>query len=126
MKNADSQLEFKTGVFVLSGLILTALAILMLGSKEKLLSSVNHYEAHFPKIDGLVNGAKVELGGLQIGVVGKIEFDEKQRDIGIYFTAETKYAQWIRKDSTIEIVTEGVLGDKYLSVIPGSMEQPII
>jgi len=67
-------MEFKAGVFVLAGLVLTMAAILVLGGKESIFSSVNKYQAHFDKVDGLVSGAKVVLGGLQIGVVREVDF----------------------------------------------------
>lgn len=126
MKPSEEKLQFKTGVFVLAGLALTLTAILILGGKQSIFTSVNHYRSHFPKVDGLVSGAKVVLGGLQIGVVKNVDLDPETRDIVVRFTVETKYAEWVRKDSAVEIVTQGVLGDKYLSIVAGSADQPRI
>lgn len=126
MKANEKRLEMKVGFFVLIGLGLTLVAILVLGGKQSVFSSVNHYNSHFPKIDGLVSGAKVALGGLQVGVVSKVEFDPKSRDIRVQYSIEEKYAQWIRKDSTVEIVTQGMLGDKYISLNAGDPTQPLL
>lgn len=126
MKASEEKQQIKTGIFVLAGLALTLTAILVLGGKQSIFTPVNHYRSHFPKIDGLVSGAKVVLGGLQIGVVKTVDLDPKTRDILVRFTVETKYAEWVRQDSSVEIVTQGVLGDKYLSVVAGSPEQPKI
>jgi phospholipid/cholesterol/gamma-HCH transport system substrate-binding protein len=124
MKAKEQKLEFKVGVFVLSGTALAMIAILVLGGKQSFFTRVNHYTSHFPKVDGLVSGAKVTLGGLQIGTVSQVAFDPKDRDIVIQFAIETKYAEWIRKDSSVEIVTQGVLGDKYISLNAGDPVQP--
>jgi phospholipid/cholesterol/gamma-HCH transport system substrate-binding protein len=42
----------------------------------------------------------------------------------VEFTVEREYAVYLRKDSTVEVVTQGVLGDKYLSVNAGDPTQP--
>ncbi len=120
----SKKFELKVGAFVLTGLALSLIAILVLGGKQNFFTSVTHYHTHFSKVDGLVTGAKVVLGGLQIGSVSDVDFDPSTRDIKVSYQVESKYGQWIRKDSTVEIVTQGVLGDKYLSIIAGDIEQP--
>jgi phospholipid/cholesterol/gamma-HCH transport system substrate-binding protein len=124
MKANEKKIETKVGVFVLIGLGLTMTSIIVLGGKQSVFTSVNHYTSHFNKIDGLVHGAKVTLGGLQIGSVTHLSFDPKARDMRVEFSVEKDYANYIRKDSTVEVVTQGVLGDKYLSVLAGDPTQP--
>ncbi len=127
MKANEKKTEVRVGVFVLVGLGLIMASVLFLGGQESIFNIHNHYRTHFPKVDGLVGGAKVVLGGLQIGTVKKVDFDNSTRDIIIEFAVERKYAQWLRKDSTtVEIVTQGVLGDKYLSINAGDPAQPEI
>ncbi len=126
MKINETKLEMKVGLFVMFGLGLTMAAILVLGGKQSVFTPVNHYISHFNKVDGLVVGAKVTLGGLQIGAVTDVDIDQKTRDILVKYSIEKQYSEWIRKDSTIEMVTQGVLGDKYLSVIAGDLTQPLI
>jgi phospholipid/cholesterol/gamma-HCH transport system substrate-binding protein len=124
MKPDEKKIEKKVGVFVLIGLSLALIALLVLGGKQSFFVSVNHYTSHFNKVDGLVSGAKITLGGLQIGTVNQVELDPQSRDIKVSYSIERKYAEWIRKDSSIEIVTQGVLGDKYLSLVAGELTQP--
>ncbi len=112
MKADEKKIEKKVGVFVLVGISLLLAALLVLGGKHSFFTSVNHYFTHFNKVDGLVSGAKVTLGGLQVGSVNAVELDPKSRDIKVSYSVENKYAEWVRKDSSIEIVTQGVLGDK--------------
>lgn len=126
MKANEKKIEAKVGAFVLVGLILGLLAILVLGGKQSFFVPINHYISHFSKVDGLVSGAKVTLGGLQIGTVTGVELDKDTRSILISYSVERKYAEWIRQDSSIEIVTQGVLGDKYLSVVAGDPNLPVV
>lgn len=126
MKTDERKMERKVGVFVLIGLTLGLSALLVLGGKQSVFVPVNHYYTHFSKVDGLVSGAKITLGGLKIGVVKSVDLDPKNRDIRVDYSIEKKYSEWIRKDSSVEIVTQGVLGDKYLSIVAGDPGQPII
>ena len=126
MKADDKKIEKKVGVFILIGLFLALSALLVLGGKQSFFTPINHYFSHFSKVDGLVSGAKITLGGLQIGTVTQVELDPQSRDIKVSYAIERKYSEWIRKDSSIEIVTQGVLGDKYLSMVAGDLTQPMI
>jgi phospholipid/cholesterol/gamma-HCH transport system substrate-binding protein len=124
MKIDEKKIEKRVGVFVLSGLILGLAALLILGGKQSILTPVNQYYTHFSKVDGLVSGAKITLGGFKIGTVTDVELDPNTHDIKVSYTIERKYAQWIRKESSVELVTQGVLGDKYLSMVSGDPAQP--
>lgn len=127
MKPNESVIEIRVGIFVMVGMGLVMASVLFLGGKESIFNIHYHYHTHFPRVDGLVGGAKVVLGGLQIGTVKRVDFDDAARDIVVDFSIEKKYSQWLRKDSsTVEIVTQGVLGDKYLSINAGDPSQPLI
>ncbi len=118
--------EIQVGLFVSAGVILSMLAILLLSDGQSFFSSKLKYHAHFGRVDGLITGAKVILGGVPIGTVETIHFDPSQRNIKVEFSVDRASLDWIRKDSVVEIATQGVLGDKYLSVETGSTDQPPI
>jgi phospholipid/cholesterol/gamma-HCH transport system substrate-binding protein len=121
-----TEMEIKVGFFVSLGIALLMLAILMLGGSENLFRSQNTYVAHFPSVEGLINGAKVVLGGLRVGTVESVDFDADRKDIKIELKIARKYEEWIRKGSSVEILTQGVLGDKFISMTPGNQEDPIL
>ncbi|MGK5081677.1 MlaD family protein [Bdellovibrionota bacterium FG-1] len=120
------EIELKVGFFVTLGLALIMLSILVLGNTEGLLIRKNHYSARFPSVEGLIQGAKVVIGGVQVGTVEKLDFDPEHRDIRATFQIARAQADWIRGDSVVEIQTQGVLGDKYLMVSRGADDQPEI
>lgn len=117
------EMEIKVGIFVATGVALLAASILILGSTENLLTRKAIYRSHFTNVDGLITGAKVVLGGIQVGTVDTIAFDSEKRDIRVNFTVAKDSAEWIRADSGVEIATQGVLGDKYIAITPGSLDQ---
>ncbi|NDG83565.1 MAG: MCE family protein [Proteobacteria bacterium] len=126
MKTDEKRMELRVGMFVLAGLAITMISIIVLGGKQSVFTSVNHYRTHFERVDGLVHGAKVTLGGLQVGSVSRISFDSGAREMLVEFSVERDYTTYVRKDSNVEVVTQGVLGDKYLSLNPGDPGQPLI
>lgn len=120
------EMELKVGLFVTIGVVLVAVGILLLGSTESLLSRKLYFHAHMPTAEGLIPGAKVVLDGIPVGTVDAIKFDGSNRDVDVRFSVESGAAKWIRSDSIMEVVTQGVLGDKFVSITPGTMEQPQI
>ncbi|MEK6706240.1 MAG: MlaD family protein [Bdellovibrionota bacterium] len=96
------------------------LAIIVLGSSENILVRKSHYYIHFNSVEGLIPGAKVVLGGLQIGTVSTIDFDPEKRNMRIEVSVARTSSPWIRKDTTAEIATLGVLGDKYIALSTSS------
>ncbi len=121
----QTKTELKVGFFVSVGLGLILLAVAILGG-ENFLSRKNKYESHFSSVDGLISGSKVTLGGVSIGVVDSILFDYEKRAIRVLYSVSPDTQQWIRQDSTVEISTQGVLGDKYISINPGSPHAPTL
>jgi phospholipid/cholesterol/gamma-HCH transport system substrate-binding protein len=122
--NKQIETEIKVGIFVSIGLGLVMLAILVLGGNENLTVRKSRFTAHFPDVEGLITGSKVVVGGIQIGTVDKVGFDFDQHNIQVSFNVARSNASWIRKDATAQISTQGVLGDKFVMINPGSKEQP--
>lgn len=116
--------ELKVGFFVAMGLALILISIIVLGSSENLLTRKNRYVAHFSNVEGLIPGAKIVMGGLQVGTVETIRFDRERRDLAVDLQVARDQADWIRKDSSVEIQTQGVLGDKYVALTRGADDQP--
>jgi len=120
------EIEIKVGLFVSIGLGLIMLAILVLGSTENLLSRQSKYSLYFPSVEGLIPGAKVILSGVSAGTVQEIDLDESRRQVRVNIAIAKKYTAWIKKDSTAEIATQGVLGDKLVVLTLGSIDQAVL
>ena len=117
-------LQLKVGLFVSIGVALTMLSILLLGGADSIFKRSNTYTTHFPAIDGLIIGAKVVIGGVSVGAVSDVEFDGDTKSIRVTMKVERRYAEWIRQDSNAEMMTQGVLGDKFISLSVGTATEP--
>ncbi len=118
--------ELKAGFFVLSGLLLFGIALLTLGGNSRLLNRTSHYFAHFYSVDGLMIGAKVVLSGIQVGTVEDVFIDKGSENVAVKLAVHDRFRQWLHQDSTAEMATMGVLGDKFIRLTRGSSESPAL
>lgn len=107
------------GLFVLIGAL--ALAFLALQSANLLgLSFQESYRvtARFDNIGGLKPKAAVKSAGVVVGRVESITFDDQTFQATVQLSLEKRYA--FPKDSSLKILTSGLLGDQYVGIEAGA------
>ncbi len=119
-----SQLEIKAGLFLNLGLVLILGSIAILGSSQDFFSQKNEYFFYLSNAQGLLNGAKVVVAGVPAGRVNSLSFDSKIGSVKVGFQVSHSFTSAIRSDSSVEVLTEGVLGDRIVSILPGSPSKP--
>ncbi|MDP3371900.1 MAG: outer membrane lipid asymmetry maintenance protein MlaD [Candidatus Paracaedibacteraceae bacterium] len=74
--------------------------------------------AKFMRIDGLHVGSDVKISGVKIGTIKSLEIDPKtyQANVVLYIDGKLK----IPTDSSAAVVSEGLLGGKYIAIEPGA------
>jgi len=116
-----SKNDLWVGLFVLTG----ALAILFLALQSANLLSLNFQStykvtAKFDNVGGLKAKAAVRSSGVVVGRVDKILFDDKSFQAKVIISMESRYA--FPKDSSLKILTSGLLGEQYLGIEAGADE----
>lgn len=76
--------------------------------------------ARFSRIDGVQTGTDVRLSGVKVGTVTDIEIDPESYLAVVKMDIEP--AVKLPKDTSAEIITNGLLGSKYIAVVPGGEE----
>lgn len=76
--------------------------------------------AKFDRVDGLVPGADVRISGLTIGSVAKEHIDPENYLAVVTLAIDDTVK--IPEDSSAEILGDGLLGSKYLAIIPGGSD----
>ena len=115
-----TKLELKVGVFVFLGLIVLAIFILSIGGFKTWSSGYRVY-LNFNFVNGVKLGAPVRFAGVDVGEVKKINLQFKPAENRTNVCLEV----WIRDivrlpaDSTVWVNTLGLLGEKYVEIIPG-------
>ena len=117
-----SKTDVWVGLFVLIG----AAAILFLALKSANLLSLNfdtsyQVTAKFDNIGGLKPRAAVKSAGVVIGRVDNISFDDKTYQASVNLAMESKYV--FPKDSSLKILTSGLLGEQYIGIEAGASDK---
>ncbi|MCU0942428.1 MAG: outer membrane lipid asymmetry maintenance protein MlaD [Hydrogenophaga sp.] len=113
-----SKNDFWVGLFVLIG----GAAILFLALQSANLLSLSfeptyRVVARFDNAGGLKPGAAVRSAGVVVGRVENITFDDQTFQASITLSLEKRYG--FPKDSSMKILTSGLLGDQYIGIEPG-------
>ncbi|MFZ2004918.1 MAG: outer membrane lipid asymmetry maintenance protein MlaD [Stellaceae bacterium] len=89
------------------------------------LRSVKGYElsANFEHIDGIRDGSDVRISGIKVGSVLSTTLDPKTFLATVKMSVEPDYK--LPDDSVAEIVSSSLLGDKYMSLVPGGSDKDI-
>ncbi len=76
-------------------------------------------KASFENIGGLKNGAPVSAGGVRVGEVTSIVYDQKNYEAKITMNIQSEFTDF-PLDTTASIYTAGLLGDQYIGLEPGA------
>lgn len=106
------------GLFVLLG----AAAVLFLALQAGNMSSLSFTDTYvitgkFDNIGGLKPQAPVKSAGVVVGRVGDISFDDKTFQAVVSLDLDENYQ--FPKDSSLKILTAGLLGEQYIGIEPG-------
>ncbi|MDB5946445.1 MAG: transporter periplasmic component-like protein, partial [Ramlibacter sp.] len=77
--------------------------------------------AKFDNIGGLKRQAAVKSAGVVVGRVESITFDDKSFQARVALAIESRYA--FPKDSSLKILTSGLLGEQYIGIEAGADEK---
>jgi phospholipid/cholesterol/gamma-HCH transport system substrate-binding protein len=124
--------ELRVGLFVLVGLSVLAAGIFWvtgagtIGPKYRLVT-------YLPEVSGLANGAPVRLDGVEVGNVESVRLAprtpgkarDRKRNIEVVMRVGQKYENDILTDSAASLVTEGLLGNRYVNISLGITGVPL-
>ncbi len=113
-------IEISVGAFVLAGILaLTVLIVRVSGVTLSTGDSMHVVKAEFDDVAGLRVRAKVSMAGVTIGRVAAIEVDP---DYGrAIVDLEISDRAWpLTVDTGARILTEGILGARYVGLMPGA------
>jgi phospholipid/cholesterol/gamma-HCH transport system substrate-binding protein len=87
------------------------------------VGAVKGYEliAKFDRVDGLSVGSDVKVGGIKVGTVVAQELDPATYLAVVHMSIDEGIP--VPVDSSSEIVSEGLLGARYLAIIPGPSDE---
>jgi len=111
------KIETVVGIFVVIGLVCIGYMTVMLGNVSFFGDNTYRLTARFNSVTGLRVGHQVDIFGIQVGRVSRIEMDQDSQRALVEI--RIKKGIKIYDDAIASIKTEGLLGDSYISIDPG-------
>jgi len=112
--------EFKVGMLVVSIGALIALMSMQVSDDPSYLSRSKKAWFLLPNAGGLVKNSAVRSAGIPVGVIKNISLQDGMARIDMTVKSDV----FLTKSAGIEIRANGILGDKYVEVYPGSPTDP--
>ncbi len=124
MKNTKT-LQALVGGFVILGI----LGLVFLAYKVSSVNTVGKngtysLNADFISVSGLKTGAAVTLAGVKIGQVDTIAINPENYKANVVLSIDNKYK--IPFDSSVSVLTQGLLGEKYIGIDIGGDEDFLV
>ncbi len=119
MKTTSGQ-KIKIGVFTFIGILVLVLAIFFIGNQKNLFSSTFNVYGTFKNVGGLQVGNNVRFAGINVGVVHGINIVTDSA-VRVDLTLDNKVKRFVKKDATLSIGSDGLMGDKLVVIHPGGV-----
>ncbi|WP_419420887.1 outer membrane lipid asymmetry maintenance protein MlaD [Legionella sp. D16C41] len=119
MNSKQHYIDVSVGFFMLLGLLALLIMVMKVsGISELALSKGYHITAEFTDIGGLKVRAPVTIAGVKVGEVTKIELQPSELNAKVTMLLRSDKSIPF-EDTTARILTEGLLGSNYISIVPG-------
>ena len=117
--NKQRYVDISVGLFMLLGLLALLVMVMKVSNITDFMSKKGYQvTADFTDIGGLKVRAPVTVAGVRIGEVSRIEL--QPGDLNAKVTMTLRSDKKIPfEDSSARILTEGLLGSNYISIVPG-------
>lgn len=126
-------LEAKVGLLILTAAVLLGAFLFVLGGVS--LKDAYTVYVDFDNPGGLQSGAPIRIAGVKVGKVKEMQFRGGEIDpktnqpvppVRIVAHVEKRYQKAIHENSRWYVTTQGVLGEQFLAVEPGSQDRPVL
>jgi phospholipid/cholesterol/gamma-HCH transport system substrate-binding protein len=117
--------KIRLGIFVTLSVLLFIIGIYFIGQKQQLFSRTFHISTIFKDINGLQAGNNVRYTGLDVGVVSSIE-QVTDTTLRVDMQINESAQRFIKKNVKAIISSDGLMGNKIVSIVPGISGQPEI
>ncbi len=121
----NSNYTWKLGMFVILGLGLFMITIYFIGKNQNLFGSTFELKSQFKNVSGLKEGNNVRFSGINVGTVKGIEFISDSAVV-VSFAIKEEIQQYIKTDAIASIGSDGLMGDKVLTISPGTSSNKMV
>jgi phospholipid/cholesterol/gamma-HCH transport system substrate-binding protein len=121
----ESGFTWKLGMFVTIGLVLFVGTIYFVGKQKNLFGSTFTLKSQFKTVTGLKVGNNVRFSGINVGTVSEIELLTDSAVV-VKLVVKEEVRQFIKTDAKASIGSDGLMGDKVLTITPGTTSKSAV
>jgi phospholipid/cholesterol/gamma-HCH transport system substrate-binding protein len=114
-------LELAVGVFLLIGILCLAYISVKLGRLEVVGGGYYTLYADFVQAGGVKPGSSVEIAGVEIGRVKSVRLENYEAKVELLISRGVA----IQEDAIASIRTKGLIGEKFVQIMPGGSDKII-
>ncbi len=124
MDTHTEKFKVRLGLFIIGGLVLFVLAIFIIGKQQNLFNPVFKLSTTFGNVSGLQVGNNVRFTGINVGTVDNIKIINDST-VQVEMLIKKDVQPFIKADCQVAIGSEGLIGDRLLSISYGSSDAPM-
>ncbi len=121
MESHSQKYKVRLGLFVAGGLAIFVLAIFIIGKQKNLFNPVFKLTATFYNVSGLQVGNNIRFSGINVGTVDNILIINDST-VRVDLLIRKEVHPFIKSDCQVAIGSEGLIGDKLLTITQGSTD----
>ena len=121
----ESGFTWKLGLFVTIGFILFIGTIYFVGKQKNLFGSTFTLQSQFKTVTGLKVGNNVRFSGINVGTVSEIELITDSAVV-VKLLIKEDVRRFIKTDAKASIGSDGLMGDKVLTISPGTTSKTTV
>jgi phospholipid/cholesterol/gamma-HCH transport system substrate-binding protein len=119
MENSDVKRNVKLGAFVVGGIVIFLASVFYMGREGNMFNKTFTVSAIFKNVEGLKEGDNVWLSGVKIGTVKRVQIVSEGKVV-VSFSLKDKQNEFIKKDATAYVGSDGLVGSKIVVIRPGT------
>ncbi len=119
--NKEKGSAWKLGMFVVIALVLFVFAVYYIGKNKNLFGSNFHLKSQFKTVSGLKVGNNVRFSGINVGTVNDIDLIT-DTSVLVDLLIKADVQKFIKTDAKASISSDGLMGDKVLTISPGTSD----
>ena len=124
METHSEKFKIRLGLFVAGGLAIFVLAIFIIGKQKNLFNPVFKLTTTFYNVSGLQVGNNIRFSGINVGTVDNIMIINDST-VKVYMLIRKEVHQFIKSDCEVTIGSEGLIGDRLLTITQGGSDSPL-
>lgn len=122
-RKKDQKNLVKVGIFISILTVVLMIMVVSIGKETSLFANKAFIRARVANVSNLKAGSYVELKGIRIGSVSDIRIVSDD-EVEITMKVIESELKWLKEDSTVDISTAGLVGDKFVDIHAGSKDSP--